>query len=452
MKKVFASVILALLFGSQVQAQTFTDIFDNMEGYRREREAGNEELAITYLLEAKKIIDKIGEEPDKLALSKYWKKRGDVYFTLGNESSPRVLLEKEGAPQIAIDSYLKALTVEKKPNGQPKIEEKDDLLISLQNTGAIFDRLGAENYNNKNYPKSREAYEYARKAFMAILEQKPSDKNMPFYINNAFGGILLSAYQMADYQAVIDAEADILKDMDTNNVDLLINAYLKTENQQKALEVLGKLKEKYPNNAQVYISEIQLVMSIGDYEKIGKLLEDAYAKFPNRKMDFILAEFNFQLEKGDNEKALEALQVAIANTSDPEMLKQFIRNASLLYAKVSEKAESDKDITKAIQLREKANEEGKKYLEMVPDDEQMAYQLGYNEMMIGNMLDNQASEMEDGTEKDNLKAKSKEYFTKAIPYILAFYESTKDEIARKQLVFMYNMTGQRDKANSLKVE
>lgn len=454
MKRVFLA--LGLVFAISVpsiQAQTFTDIFDNLAGYDREKKDGNEENAIMYLLAAKDVIDKMEKEPNNLALSKFWKRRGDIYYVISVETSPRVLLEKETAPLIALESFIKALHVEVNAKGKPKVEEKDDLLVKLQNTGVIFDQQASDKFTAKDFKGAYVLYEIALRAYDELAKTKGGDYKK--YVSITVNNMVACSFYGKDCAGMVKLDSLVMAtEPNVESYSLLITCHYELGNKDKAAALFAKIKKEFPNNHQVYLTELDFAMAENDYDKVAKILEEANAKFPDKRTDFIIAEVNIHLEQGNNEKAIEAMELAIETNKDKEeLVKQLIFNSAVIYAQMGNKSLDSNKQEEGIGYIRKSVEACEKYLAKDPKEMRMVSQLGNNHIQIGTTYNNEANALsEEGPEWDALKAKAKEAFLKAIDVLLPYYNETKDDFTKKQLTSLYYHTGQRDKGDQMKAQ
>src|SRR5262249_12135992 len=151
-----------------------------------------------------------------------------------------------------------------------------------------------------------------RQAFEVLLTVKEEPQFVK-YRNSMFNNMVYAAYAGEDFAQVIALEPQILSSPtpDTSNFVFLTQAYIKTKNAAKAGEILSAAKAKFPNYHQFYLTDMDLAMEANDYDRVAKILEEAKAKFPERRSEFILAEVNLYLQRNESEKAIEAMNVAI---------------------------------------------------------------------------------------------------------------------------------------------
>lgn len=453
MKKYVLTLGVSLLaYTASVFAQSYTDVFDYLESYKRERE-NNEEEAISNLIKAKDVIEKLSQDADKQGQSKLWKRRGDVYYYILKDNSVRLTLDKENAPEKALEGYSKALVVEKTEKGKPKIEEKDECLYRLQELGSIFAANAEENYNAKNFKKAYYWFEMGKKAFDALVAFKEEPAHIKSR-NGLFNNMVFAAYNTGDYDMVTALEKQILDGSmgtDTSNYVFLSNAYIKKKDIAKASEVLGAAKAKFPNYHQFYLTDMDLAMEANDYDKVARILDEAKVKFPERRSEFILAEVNLYLQRNENEKAIEAMNVAVQSLEGQnEILKVLYQNIAVIYGQLSDKATAPEQVEVARDYRRKALEAATKAHEIDPADINLITQLGNIYIAIGRDYDNEANMMSDtGGKYKELKAKAKTEYLSAIQWLEKSYENKKDDFTKKQLITLYNITEQPDKAKAL---
>lgn len=457
--KSFVIVCSAALISLQVMSQSSNVLtaWEYLETYKREKEAGNEAASIQALLDAKKEIEPATKHPNTSQQSKTWKRRGDIYYEIAVNKSPRLILEKEGALDTAAASYLKAISVQKnEKNGKPIIEDKADVIFKLITIANRLMEQGNAEMESKAYEKAMASYERARYIYDQTLIIDPKNTSLPNASNSALMGMIACAVtaDMKDKILRLGNEA-IEKGVAEAWVYQAVAAVnIENKDLSKAKEVLAAGKEKFPNESAIYLAELRIAFEEKDTQRATEIINEGKSKFPDKKADFILEEVNIYLTQGDDEKASKALEEAIeAFQSDKEILKVLYFNAGIIYDNLSKKSSaSDKNLSK--QQMEKAKSYYEKTLEVDPNYVSAYNQLANYHVMLGNEYIIEANNLplEKNKEYDELKAKANIEYKKAAEYLEKGYAIQKDATIKNNLIEIYKKTQQFDKMKALQNE
>lgn len=460
MKKLFLIAFVAgFIAPAFAQETAVLSAWEYLETYRREKQAGNEAASVQALLDAKKEIDGAVLNANTSQKSKTWKRRGDVYFEIGTNPSPQLVLYKAGAIDTAAANYLKALVVEVKSNGKPVIEDKNDILYTkLPSIGNTFLVDAGKLSEKKEYDKAIDLYLKARNIYDQVAANIEKNSSFKDASKAAMVNVTLSYVNKGDDDNTIKYATELLSlGYDSAWVyQTLSYAYIKKEDKTKAAEILSKGKEKYPNNAEIFLADLRLALDNGETERAKNLIEEGKSKFPGKKADIILEEVNFYLSANNDEQAVRSLEEAIAiykdksDKGDVEIKKLLYFNAGIIYDNLATKTQ-DKDKTKAKEYREKGQEYYGKTLEVDPNYVSAYNQIANYHVKLGNDFVEEANllPLEKTKEYDALKVKADGEYKKAIEILEKGYAIQKDETLKKNLIALYKKTQQVDKLKSL---
>ena len=277
-----------------------------------------------------------------------------------------------------------------------KNQWKSDVNRRIESLRAMMFNAGAEMFNQKNYEAAYDAFDGSVKMY------------------------------------------DVLSKPDTL---AMINAALAAENLNRFDEAFSYYKmcadNNYGKGAEMYQSMIRVLNSPKnenkDDQKILSVIEEGKNKFPN---DFVLnvEEFNFWYNKGDNEKAQQALQNAIE--ADPTN-KILHFNIGVTYDNLAKTEHEAKNHEKAFEYIEKAVTGYKSAIEL--DDKYVdAY---YN---LGALYVNESQEIQsiandyDGEKYEQEMKRGQETMQKGVPYlekVLTFTPNDKNTLSVLKIIY-----------------
>ena len=277
-----------------------------------------------------------------------------------------------------------------------KNQWKSDVNRRIESLRAMMFNAGAEMFNQKNFEAAYDAFDGSVKMY------------------------------------------DVLSKPDTL---AMINAALAAENLNRFDEAFNYYKmcadNNYGKGAEMYQSMIRVLNSPKnenkDDQKILSVIEEGKNKFPN---DFVLnvEEFNFWYNKGDNEKAQQALQNAIE--ADPTN-KILHFNIGVTYDNLAKTEHEAKNHGKAFEYIEKAVTGYKSAIEL--DDKYVdAY---YN---LGALYVNESQEIQsiandyDGEKYEQEMKRGQETMQKGIPYlekVLTFTPNDKNTLSVLKIIY-----------------
>ena len=299
-------------------------------------------------------------------------------------------MEEEQLESASFGSLKKCIELD------TKNQWKSDVNRRIESLRAIMFNAGAEMFNQKNYEAAYEAFDGSVKMY----------------------GVLSKPDTLA-----------------------MINAALAAENLNRFDEAYDYYKmcadNNYGKGAEMYQSMIRVLNSPKnenkDDQKILSVIEEGKNKFPN---DFVLnvEEFNFWYNKGDNDKAQQALQNAIE--ADPSN-KILHFNIGVTYDNLAKTEHEAKNHEKAFEYIEKAVTGYKSAIEL--DNEYVdAY---YN---LGALYVNESQEIQsiandyDGEKYEQEMKRGQETMQKGIPYlekVLSFTPNDKNTLSVLKIIY-----------------
>ena len=357
----------------------------------------------SVLLKAKKAIDEsFAKQTESPVLklkdeTKMYYYRGMIYldYIMMASMDEGIMKELEAMEeeQLELASYG---SLKKCIELDTKNQWKSDVNRRIESLRAMMFNAGAEMFNQKNFEAAYDAFDGSVKMY------------------------------------------DVLSKPDTL---AMINAALAAENLNRFDEAFNYYKmcadNNYGKGAEMYQSMIRVLNSPKnenkDDQKILSVIEEGKNKFPN---DFVLnvEEFNFWYNKGDNEKAQQALQNAIE--ADPTN-KILHFNIGVTYDNLAKTEHEAKNHEKAFEYIEKAVTGYKSAIEL--DDKYVdAY---YN---LGALYVNESQEIQsiandyDGEKYEQEMKRGQETMQKGIPYlekVLTFAPNDKNTLSVLKIIY-----------------
>ncbi len=357
----------------------------------------------SVLLKAKKAIDEsYAKQSETSALNtkdetKMYYYRGMIYldYIMMASMDEGIMKELEAMEEEQLESASFG-SLKKCIELDTKNQWKSDVNRRIESLRAMMFNAGAEMFNQKNYEAAYEAFDGSVKMYDVL--SKPDTLAM---INAA-----LAAENLNNF----DKAYDYYKMCADNN---------------------------YGKGAEMYQSMIRVLNSPKnenkDDQKILAVIEEGKNKFPN---DFVLnvEEFNFWYNKGDNDKAQQALQNAIE--ADPSN-KILHFNIGVTYDNLAKTEHEAKNHEKAFEYIEKAVTGYKSAIEL--DDQYVdAY---YN---LGALYVNESQEIQsiandfDGEKYEQEMKRGQETMQKGIPYlekVLTFTPNDKNTLSVLKIIY-----------------
>jgi tetratricopeptide (TPR) repeat protein len=333
--------------------------------------------------EALEAIEPATTNEKTMDKDKTWRYRGEIYLGLAGESQN----DKVVALGEAHQSFLKAKELDTKENWSEEINVGlNKVRIESLNSG-----IGA--FEKENFAAARDLFILSGDVGKAL-----GITDTLAYYNGA-----LAAEQAEDYEAAIQyykktAETEYLG----GKLWLYIaNVYNKMENPEGYITTIQKGREKYPNDA-----------------------------------DLIIYELNYYLQNGKFKEAEDNLKLALGKEPDN---KQLYFSLGVVYENLEKPEEAVKAYKDAINL----------------DVDYFAanYNLGAFYFNQGVEMNNAANEIQDNKKYDAARAEAKKVFQKAKPYLeKAHSQDETDMGALVSLSQLYALLNETEKYQEIKAK
>jgi tetratricopeptide (TPR) repeat protein len=303
------------------------------------------------LTKAKEMLDAVILHPKTKEKAKAWQYRGETYYQICLSIKPEYIGLIENPYKTAFESFVKASKLDKKDYYSSKNDQK---LLILQNYSL---NKGVELFNKKSYTLA--------------------------------ASIFTTSVNIAKHQGKSDSLAIF-------NVAL---ACERGENFNKAIEYYNKsIKLNYKAESCCSFI-IHLLQKQGKQEEAYKQIKFCRNKFPN-DYNLLINELNYLLKNNEHEKAKKSINEAIK--IDPE-------NSTLYYSAGS--------IYEQLKLTDKAKTSYKKAISINPSYFDAYYNLGALHFNKGVETYNKANQIDDFKEAKQLENEANLSFTKAIPFL-----------------------------------
>lgn len=459
---------ISISVGAFAQDAAVLTAWEHLNTFKREREV-NEQVAIDALLEAKKEMDAAAKHETTVAKSKTWKRRGDVYWLLGTDPSPRLILARKGALDTAMYSYGRALVVEFKSNGKPKVEEPDEILNRMLSIGARFAESAQKNLKAKKYAEAIAEFGAAKTAMEILAKQDPDNRSlqrqMAYYCY--YQSVASAEAQKVDEALGYAQNAVDLSPEDTAFAVALVRLNIFAQKFSEAQIAIDAAKKRFGSLSDLALIEVKLAMERGETDRAATLIENGKKEFPALKTEFILEEVNFYLNAGNDEKALEAIEQAIsAFSSDPAILLVLNFNKGVINDQIAENLEKKdaKGLAAQIAERRAAAKIGyEKTIELDANYTAAYLQLANAEIIKANALIKKANDLDISKVKEYeaLKEEAKVFFSNSATILEKGYAKEKAkpdadpnriDTFQKTLLQVYTKLEDAAKRNAIKAE
>lgn len=294
------------------------------------KEKGNLEEAMQLIDEATKH-EKTSDDP------KTWFTKGTIHEAMIFDTEGK--LKDQSQTNKAVEAFDKAKSLDKE-NGTFAVFADQ----RMESIWGQFVNIGAEAYQAEDYAKAAETFELASGL-------KPEDTTAYLY-----GGIAAQQAEMWDKAL---ASYYKLMELDYNKLDVYNSAiYVErtiNKDDAKALEVVQKARELFPDDKNLMKDEINLLINADRADEAREKLQAAVAAEPdNANLYYNLAFLNDEV--GEKEKAIESYKKAVE--IDPEYFEANFNIAVIHYNKAAEmlKEANEMDL-KTYQKQGKAIEE-----------------------------------------------------------------------------------------------
>lgn len=376
--------------------------FDNFDGLRK---GGQLKLALPAITKAKEAIDKASANEKTANLPQTFALKANIYGSFANLDS----VETTSLPLFTTaDAALKkAKELDTKNENKTLIDNGNLILAQYQS------QKGVKEYQSGKYDLAYKSFDYYR----TVL---PEDTNAVLYT-------ALAAYNSKNYPAAITNYTKLTTLKYSKAESLygdLISIYLATKDTTGALKTITDGLAKYPNNADLRRTEIEISLQQGKQKEVLDKITSAIANEPKNKNLYYYA------------------GIVYSNTADEAGKKVAKATAA---NKAALQAEKTQNMQKAADMYKKA-------LEVDPNYFEANLNMGY--VTIAPAIDayNEANKLPANQQKayDAAIAKANSLFDAAKPYLLKAVElDPKSPDALNNLLTYYK--GKRDDANIAKI-
>jgi len=421
MKYIGSFVLIILLAMSPLMAQDSPDKMmkkadRSLSKYNLDQANNKDEL-----MEAKDLIVSALEDEEVAKEGRAWVVKGQVFASLSNEDMKMLMANPQSEPSYpnapfkAYEAFYEALNVSDKSRYQR------EALEGLGGLTQIFSIMGNAYLESQEYDKAYEPLD----ALLNIHETFVAEGEDP-------------VYQSED-------------DYDQQRFVVSICA-IQAGATEHAKNLLMELYEEEYSDAAVYSSLFDLLMNEDDEEKALEVLDKGKELFPEDNT-ILFARINYYIQNDELELLEESLQEAIKAEPENASVHSALANVYMkIYNRMLEEGteeEAEEYKSKAIQYYDKA-------IELDPEDFEPYYSVGsiyFNEAaVITQKMSELGMSKEDQKKYDTLKVKSEKLFDKALPYFeKAESLAPNDTNTLIALREIFARTNEYEKAQELKV-
>jgi tetratricopeptide (TPR) repeat protein len=392
--------ITAATFAQKGELNTAQGEYEKYEGLKSQPA-----LAIPSLTKAKQSIDKASTNDKTANLPQTFALKASIYGAMAELDS--VATTSLPLFTTAAESLKKAKDLDTKGENKKLIDNANYTLARYQMN------KGVKEYQTQKYDEAYKSFDYARAAI-------PEDTTLIYYTG-------LAAVNAKNYPAAITNYNKLVttKYSKAESVynDLVI-MYLNSKDTTNALKTITSALAKYPNNADLRRTEIEISLQQGKQKEVLDKITSAIANDPKNKNLYYYAGLVYS---NTGEAAAQKLAKAPAAS------------------KAALQTEKDQNFQKAAEMYKKA-------IEIDPNYFEANLNLGY--VIISPAIDayNAANKLPTNQQKayDAAMAKANAQFDLAKPYLLKAVElNPKSFDALNNLLTYYK--GKKDTANIAKV-
>ncbi len=335
---------------------------------------------------AKTQIDKAVTDDKQASKSKTWFYRGEVYKSIAGDQTGLYSKLDSNAVQVAYDSYKKAQEVEPGSTFAKQATEKQAEL------GSLAINAGAAKFQAQSYASAAQAFEMARQI-------NPKDTAAALYAAYSY----INMQDKTLYPKAISALQVLIDANSTNPANYLtmVDLLRAAEDDARAIEIVKKGIERFPNNKELREKEFNLNIATGKNDEARKSLEEQVKREPNNPV--------------------------------------YLKNLGILYDQSGEKA--------------KAQEYYEKTLAIDANDYDANFNLGVLHFNKGAEISQKVNSMDlKQYQKDGkkLEAELKQHFNKALPYFEKCYQAKQDDPSVLQpLEKIYRLLGRTADADKV---
>jgi tetratricopeptide (TPR) repeat protein len=375
------------------------------------------------LMKARDLIISAVKDEEVAEEGRAWVVKGQVFASLANEDLKMLMANPEtepsypDAPFTAYEAFFEAFNV------ADKSRYEREALEGLGNLTPIFSNIGNGYLQQQDYAKAYEPLS----ALLNIHETFVEEGENPIY----------------------QSEADY-------NQQRFVVAICATQagDNIKAKELLTALYNEEYQEAAVYSTLFELLMNEENEEKALEVLDKGKEMFPDDNT-ILFARINYYIQNDELELLEESLMQAVEAEPENASVHSALANVYMkIYNRMLEAEEPDE--AEAMRYRNSAVEYYDKAIALDSADFEPYYSVGsiyFNEAAV---LTQQMSELgmskEDQVMYDSLKVESEKLFDKALPYFKKAESLNPNDLnSLIALREIFARTNQYEKAQELKV-
>lgn len=257
MKTLFLSVVLVCFsFVLSAQSNLVVSAYNYLKSGKLDKALESIEPTIT--------------NPKTMADAKAWLYRGNVYLSIAATKNEKYKNLCSNPLDVAYDSYQKSISLDKELITPASPARAIDGLYIV---GTNYYDMGAKMYNSQNWS---EAIVYFEKTMKINSSIGMKDSLATFYASQC-------ATQLKDYETVIKYLKELVN-MDYRNpiiYPMLIERYKANGDTTKIKGTLKIARQRFPDNVDILISEVNYYLGTGDVVKAQELLQKAIEKRPD---------------------------------------------------------------------------------------------------------------------------------------------------------------------------
>jgi len=291
-----------------------------------------------FLDDAKKSIDAAEIHADTKDWYKTYYYKGQIYQEIGISEKPKYQALCTNCLDISYEAYIKAIKL-----NFVKAEYRELDLTTEVGLMKFVGILSAQ--DETNYENTEALYDIIGNRFPAL--------------SNAFINQGVTKYQANDYEgAYVNFEkavmiATLSFKADTQLYYFTSLAAMKANKFEEAIQLNDFLLQmKFGANddekVSIYLNQAVAYKATGDTVKMLSTLEEGIKTYPNSNYPLVIETFNYYVNKGENEKAFEYINIAI--DKNPNDAQFFVIRGTLL-EEMKRKQEAEVDYQKAIALQ-----------------------------------------------------------------------------------------------------
>ncbi len=278
MKKSFVLLIVSLLITTACLSQP------------RPVKNAEKELEKKNIALAKQLIDEAMNDPKAQEDSRSYFVKSKIYVTIFTSEDPNVKALEADPLSVAWNAVQKASSI-------PKVNQATLMSEMMQLGGHFFNR-GVTNFDNKDFERSSKDLE--KSYFISKDYVKSGIDTLTLF----YAGI---AAQLANQFDRAEGFFNQLLEMNYNQADLysqLSSLFLVQDEVEEAKKFIKIGREKFPDNLQLIFNEINVYLAAKENDKAQEALKLAISRDPgNPNLYFVMgSNFNAMIDKATTEQ------------------------------------------------------------------------------------------------------------------------------------------------------